>query len=217
MAKTTDEYVFATILKRAADSGIALDKSKNAREWFRKKAASYREVNRDKLFKDAITTNRVIPGEMYMYVYDAKTADKLPYWDAFPLIFCTNVTKDGHEGINLHYLPPLLRAKLMDALYSTVNNKRFDATTKLRINYNILKSASSMRYFRPCYKKYLSSHVKSQFILVPAAEWDIALFLPTQNFKKASAENVWAESTNFDSGKSSGRRTSRAKFRSRFK
>lgn len=197
MASTTDDYIFARILKRAAEEKIGMEKGKTARDWFRKKASSYKEINRNRLFKDAIVTNNLIPGKMYMYVYDAKTADKLPYWDAFPVIFCTNVTSEGHEGINLHYLPPLLRAKLMDALYSTLNNKRFDATTKLKINYNILKSASSMQFFRPCYKKYLRSHVRSQFIEVPASEWEIAMFLPTQNFKKASEEVVWSESSNY--------------------
>lgn len=217
MAKTTDEYVFVSLLKRAADSGVSAEQGKKAREWLRSKAMAYRGVNRDKLFKDAIVTSNVVPGRMYMYVYDAKTKEKLPYWDAFPVIFCTRVTQQGHEGINLHYLPPVLRARLMDALYSTMNNDRFDITTKLRINYNILKSASNMKYFKPCYKKYLSSYVKSQFIEVPASEWEIAMFLPTQNFQKASAEFVWSQASSPGPSKPKGARTRGSRFRTRFK
>ena len=44
-----------------------------------------------------------------------------------------------------------------------------------------------MRYFKPCFKHYLLNHVKSRFAEVPAPEWEIATFLPTAQWKKASA------------------------------
>lgn len=214
---TTDNYVFAAILKKAAMEGVAALNIKKSREWFRNKALSYGNINRDSLFNNSIQTNNVIPGKMYMYVYDAKTKDKLPYWDAFPLIFCTNVDGVGHEGINLHYLPPVLRARLMDSLYSTMNNQKYDASTKLRISYSILKQASGMKYFRPCYKKYLKSQVKSKFIEVQPHEWDIALFLPLQNFQKSTAEQVWRDSSSFDASKfKATRRKSKWQNRKRF-
>jgi hypothetical protein len=55
---------------------------------------------------------------------------------------------DGFLGINLHYISPLLRAKLMDALYSTINNKNYNDTTSLQISYDILKSAAQFRLFK---------------------------------------------------------------------
>lgn len=216
MASTkTDDYIFAAILKKAADERIIPNKTKSSREWFRQKALDYKNVNRDNLFKDAILKNKPTPGKMYMYVYDAKTKDKLPYWDAFPLIFCVGIDSGGHSGINLHYLPPVLRARLMDALYTTVNNNKYDNSTKLRISYNILKTASNMKYFKPCYKEYLSSHVKSRLIEVPPAEWDVALFLPTQNFQKASAEQVWRDTATFDASKGMKGKQIRTKFKNR--
>lgn len=216
MAVTTNEYIFARILKQAAAAGIGMERNLKSREWLRNKAGEIKRVNRDKLFDKARTTNRMIPGKMYMYVYDAKTKDKLPYWDAFPLIFCTTLNSHGHDGINLHYLPPVLRAKLMDALYTTLNNDRFDETTKIQVSYNILKQASSMKFFKPCYKKYLSNHIRSQIIEIHPTEWDIAMFLPTQNFQKASAEEVWRDSSAFDAYKAKGKK-GRAKFRTKFK
>ena len=102
--------------------------------------------------------------------------------------------KDGFNGINFHYLPPILRAKLMDALYTTVNNKTYDATTKVRISYDILKGVSKFRLFKPTLKKYLRNHIRSNFLQVSSSEWDIALFLPTENFKKANKDQVWADS-----------------------
>jgi hypothetical protein len=51
-----------------------------------------------------------------------------------------------------------------------------------------------MRYFKPCLKHYLLAHVKSRFAEVPAAEWEIAAFLPTAQWEKASAGKVYQDS-----------------------
>ena len=133
-------------------------------------------------------------GYMYAFKYDPKTKNDLPYYDTFPLIFPVRMDSDGFLGINFHYLPPVLRAKLMDALYSTLTNKKYDDTTKLKISYSILQSASKYRFFKPMLKKYLRSHVRSQFLEVQVNEWDIAIFLPTESFRKADTGRVWEES-----------------------
>ena len=39
-----------------------------------------------------------------MFFYDAKTQDKLPYWDYFPLCIPIKKYKNGFMGLNLHYL-----------------------------------------------------------------------------------------------------------------
>jgi hypothetical protein len=51
-----------------------------------------------------------------------------------------------------------------------------------------------MKYFKPCFKRYLMSNVRSRFALVPAPEWEIATFLPTQDFQKSGKSAVWADS-----------------------
>jgi hypothetical protein len=129
-----------------------------------------------------------------MYLYDPKYKDTLPFYDKFPLIFPFHVESDRFWGINFHYLPPPLRAKLMDSLYDVANNQRYDESTKLRINYQILNSASKFRYFKPCVKQYLFTQMKSKFVYIYPSEWDIALFLPSEKFSKASKAQVWAES-----------------------
>ena len=34
-------------------------------------------------------------------------------------------------------------------------------------------------------------HVESQIVRVPMTEWEIAIFLPTEEFKKQKAQSVW--------------------------
>jgi hypothetical protein len=101
---------------------------------------------------------------------------------------------DGFLGLNLHYLPPNLRAKLMDGLYTISNNKKFDETTRMKLSYDMLKSASKFRGYKPCIKRYLNSHLQSRLAYINATEWDIALFLPTEQFAKAGKNEVWADS-----------------------
>lgn len=131
---------------------------------------------------------------MYMFFYDPKHKKTLPYYDTFPLIFPFKKTNKGFLGINLHYLPLTMRAKLMDALYEITNNDRYDKSTKLQISYNILNSASRFKFFRPCIKQYLSNHVKSRFVNIQASDWDTALWLPVERFKKQSKDQVWKDS-----------------------
>jgi hypothetical protein len=133
-------------------------------------------------------------GYMYAFKYDPKMKKELPYYDTFPLIFPVRIDSDGFLGINFHYLPPVLRAKLMNALYSTLTNKKYDDSTRVKISYSILQSASKYRYFKPMLKKYLRSHVRSQFLEIQVNEWDMAIFLPTESFRKADTGRVWEES-----------------------
>ena len=171
-------------------------RTKKAREWFRKKARGLTDVNKMDLISDDRLTQKNAPssGKMYMFFYDPKTKATLPYYDTFPLILYVDSAPGGFYGLNLHYLPPAPRAKLFDALLSTANNRKFDDSTKLKINYQILKSTSKYSAFAPCFKHYLSGYVKSKVVQVDAPEWPIAMFLPTESFRKASTSKVWSDS-----------------------
>lgn len=182
-------------------NGAKLDAAE-ARDWYRSEALKIKKVNTQQLIKeitseDGPSFNKLINwsiGRMFLFNYDPKTENKLPYFDAYPLVFPFSVVKGGFYGLNLHYLPPPLRAKMMDAFLSIQTNESYDDTTKLRLTYNVLKSTSRMKYFKPCVKHYLYSQLRSKLILVPADKWDMALMLPLQQFQKASEARIWADS-----------------------
>jgi hypothetical protein len=94
----------------------------------------------------------------------------------------------------MHYLPPILRAKLMDQLYTVLTNKAFDETTRLSASYKVLNSAAKFKEFQPTIKHYLNAHVRTKPAYINPSEWDIALFLPTQQFVGATATQVYADS-----------------------
>lgn len=170
--------------------------TKKARNWFRQKAQDLGKINKLDLIADKRLTqlDRPSPGQMFLFTYDPKTKQQLPYYDTFPLILMVGPAEGGFYGLNLHYLPPAPRARLFDALLETASDKRYDDSTKLKINYEILKSTERYKAFRPCFKHYLSGKVKSKIVRVDAPEWPIAVFLPTESFKKASTRKVWADS-----------------------
>ena len=76
----------------------------------------------------------------------------------------------------------------------TTNNKKYDSSTKFALSYEMLKGASKMKYFKPCYKHYLTKHVRGKMAFVPAPEWEIATFLPTADFQKASSGTIYGNS-----------------------
>ena len=139
---------------------------------------------------------------MYHFFYDPKTKDDLPYYDRFPLVFPFKrgfvrqraIESGSFLGINLHYLPPQLRARLMDGLYTISTDKTFDENTRIRLSYNILNKASKFRFFKPCVKRYLVNRVRSRFVKINADQWDTALFLPTERFVKKSKSYVQRQS-----------------------
>lgn len=188
--------IFDDILVRGVRQGQIPARTQDAREWFRNKARESRSNARypANIIDSGNKTNNVLVGHMYHFFYDPKTKADLPYYDRFPLIFMVGPAPKGFYGINLHYLPPKLRALLMDNLYSVVSDKRYDENTKLRISYDILKGASKYRFFKPTFKHYLNANVQSRFVKIDSVEWDIALFLPTERFEKASKSKVFADS-----------------------
>ena len=193
--------VFDDILLKGIRTGQVPGRTQDAREWYRNQAKALPKKNQtDRLIRDLRTDQnrrqdtRFLLGNMYLFAYDPKHKDTLPYYDRFPLIFPINKAKGGFLGINLHYLPPPFRAKLMDELYTVMNNKAFNDTTRLTANYKILNSTTKFRHFKPCIKHYLTAHVRSKPAYINPTEWDVALFLPTQKFVGATATQVYADS-----------------------
>lgn len=191
--------VFDDILLKGIRSGQVPARSKEARDWYRDQAkgVARSSVQENRLVRQMGSEryeNRFRLGQMYMFVYDPKHKETLPYYDRFPLIFPINRAKDGILGINFHYLPLQLRAKLMDSLYEVSTNDKYDETTRMRISYNLLNNATKYKEFKPTVKHYLTSQIRTRLVYISPSEWDIALFLPTERFEKATKTKVWAES-----------------------
>jgi hypothetical protein len=178
------ESLFRQLEIEAFRAGIK-PRTRQSIDWFRNKAREMfrgRVVgSRNKIMQDEALELRNRPitkgpaGNMYMFFYDPKYKETLPYYDGFPLIIMMGPAKGGFYGLNLHYLPPVVRARVLDSLLGS----------KGTIPQNVVA---------PAMKHYLFKHVRSRFALVEEPEWEIATFLPTSDWNKANANKVYRDS-----------------------
>lgn len=133
-------------------------------------------------------------GGLYCFYYDPKGKDTLPYYDRFPMVLVLDRYPDGFLGLNLHYLPFQYRVAFLGKLMKFAEMDDAGEIQRLRVTYDILTASKRLKEFRPCIKKYLTGHVQSKILAIQPNEWDIAAFLPLQQFKGASAGKVWEDS-----------------------
>lgn len=187
--------LFDTLQAGAQRAGVQA-RTKDSQKWFRKKAQELVMPNRKALLKDDALerTGRNIAGNMYMYFYDPKHKATLPYYDRFPLTIMVDAAPGGFYGLNLHYLNYGVRARFLDELMNLAPKNVKDTTRLVKLRYDLLQGVKKYKEFKPCFKHYLGKHVVSQFSRVPMTDWEIAIFLPVEQFKKKSKTSIWNES-----------------------
>ena len=147
-------------------------------QWYRNRIKELGTPSQAQLIRDGKITGRVNFGALNMFIYDPKLKNKLPYYDTFPLVLPLESYRDGFLGINFHYLPYALRARLLSRLDPDAN-------------YSALKN---VRLVKPTLKRYLNSNVRSRFRKLEEEDFMTAIMLPVQRFKKSSASKVWSDS-----------------------
>ena len=147
-------------------------------QWYRNRIKELGTPSQTQLIRDGKITGRVNFGALNMFIYDPKLKNKLPYYDTFPLVLPIERYRDGFLGINFHYLPYALRARLLSRLDPNAN-------------YSALKN---VRLVKPTLKRYLNSNVRSRFRKLEEEDFMTAIMLPVQRFKKSSTNKVWSDS-----------------------
>ena len=87
--------------------------------------------------------------------------------------------RDRFYGLNFHYLPYALRARLLDAA----------GQDKLSVS-----AVENSRLTKPTIKRYLFGYTRSMFRKIDSEDNLTAIMLPVQRFKKASENTVWGDS-----------------------
>lgn len=188
--------IIKKLIDRYHDTGKQKRHTAESREWFRKEVRrNFSNVRTARFVKES-KQHSMTPhiGDLYMYDYDPKYKDELPYYDKFPMVFIVDMDSKGFLGINLHYLPPKLRLVLFTKLLTIRNEKRYRQSTKLKLSWEVLKSFSQFSLVEPCVKRYLYDHLRSRFVKVDPQAWEIMISMPVERFAKASQKQVWAES-----------------------
>jgi len=169
--------LFSDLEIAAFRAGIT-PRTKESIKWFRQKAGALGKVTGETIFQqDTVkmqASMRNPLGNMYMFYYNAKHRNTLPYFDAFPLVVITSMAEGGFYGLNLHYLPPPLRAKALNGLLGG--------------------DGLPPKYVKPTIHRYLTTQVRSKFALIEEPEWEIATFLPTAQWRGAGVGKIYRDS-----------------------
>ena len=147
--------------------------------WYRNRIKELGTPNTAELLRSGKLAKRPHEGFLNMYIYAPKFKDKLPYYDTFPLIMYLKTAEKGFYGLNFHYLPYALRARLLDAA----------GQDKLEVN-----AVSRSRLTKPTIKRYLFGYLRSMCLRIDPEDNLTAIMLPVQRFKKASDNKVWGDS-----------------------
>ena len=186
------DRLFDRLEQEAFRAGIQA-RTQQSMAWFRKRVSNLR-VSRVGLLAQGPQRAKHSYGRMYNFQYDPKMKLSLPYYDRFPLCIPIQRAKGGFHGINLHYLHPVIRAQFLDALMDFASDQNFTIGTRMRLTYNMLKGSTKLKWFKPCFKHYLTNHIQSPLLLIEPADWEIAIFLPTDSFRKVDRSSVWGNS-----------------------
>lgn len=201
MAKSIKRYSknpFADAVKLAESANIKL-RTAQSLAWYRKHVSkslthisSWNAVSRT---GEASVARSISPGSIYTFIYSPKHKNTLPYYDATPLVIPFQDEGKTFLAFNLHYLPMSTRAIVMDMLFK-INQGGGTDNQKMTAKYNVIMSMNKSNLFKPCVKRYLKSHVRSQFLEFKPEHWELSIFLPIANFQKASSSQVHADSMN---------------------
>jgi hypothetical protein len=170
---------------------------KDSQAWFSDKTKEMGTVTPNKVMMGNAGQNMthvLTPGKLYMFYYDPKMKETLPYYDTFPLVLPFARDSNTFTGLNLHYLDYQTRFQLFKALLKITGAGRLNAKTKLEYSWKLVKSVAQLAPAQACIKMYLFDHLRSPFLEVPPKEWATACMLPVHRFVGSSASSVWKDS-----------------------
>ena len=147
--------------------------------WYRNRIKELGTPSVPELLRTGKLNKTPHPKHLNMFVYAPKFAKKLPYYDTFPLVMYLKSAEGGFYGLNFHYLPYALRARLLDAA----------GQDKLSVS-----AVEGSRLTKPTIKRYLFGYTRSMFRKIDSDDNLTAIMLPVQRFKKAGENKVWGDS-----------------------
>ena len=189
---------FLSKVSDAIKTGTVGQEVRRSAQWFQDKIKGlkgglrnqFSSTNAAKFYREAETKvnpnllkRRAELGDLFCYYYNPKYRATLPYYDMFPMIMLISAEKDTFLGINFHYLRPKWRAVLLDRVSAKLGSG-LPRWSKLR----------QIRQIAPTIKRYRFDHIMRRVVPIEENEQEIAIFLPTERFKKSAKAKVWADS-----------------------
>lgn len=107
-------------------------------------------------------------GHLVMFRYEAKTAEKLRFYDKNPLVLVVLNENEMFYGTNLHYYNPKSRLGIIQMIQEMQESGN--------------QTWEKFLFGSTGFHKYLKSEVRSLFLDVAQEEWEAASLLPAEEF-----------------------------------
>ena len=160
--------------------------------WYRQKVQELLPKPQVRLMiREGIKTQKVTKrpnfGMMNLFYYRPKGAEKLPYYDIFPLVIpMGRRLNDGFVGINFHYLSVPQRWLLLERLSMFQMPSELDSFDTEEGGGDVMAlfwpKIKRKRGVKPIVRRYLNKYVKSYYLKIELSEMLIALTLPVERF-----------------------------------
>lgn len=162
-------------------------------QWYQAQIAKLGKINPSTLLKEGKLVSTIFPGEMYMFRYDPKLKESLTYYDTFPLVLPFRKVPGGFLGVNFHYMPYLIRMRMLRLVSEYAEDAKIDDNTFVRLSWRVIESSTRMAPIKHCVKHYLLDQVQTRFLKIPFPDWVIASQLPVERFVGEDKANIWRD------------------------
>ena len=143
------------------------------------------------MIREGIKTQKVTVrpnfGMMNLFYYRPKGAEKLPYYDVFPLVIpLGRRLNNGFVGINFHYLSVPQRWLLLERLSMFQMPSELDAFDSEEGGGDVMalfwSKIRRKRGVKPIVRRYLTKYIQTRFLKIELSEMLIALAIPMERF-----------------------------------
>lgn len=197
-------YIKQRIAELSKEFGGKIRASIACMEWYESNVKS-------KILNEVeITRTRFQPGKIYVFKYNPKYANELPWFDENPVVLAIEQVNNNDLGINLNLLPVPFKEKLLDELFTKmrvkVDKKETDLISEileietpsginalkekpLRITYEGVKLYLEKYGYEFALRQYIPSRKKGQAV-VSYSKWPEIALCDFMKFKKTNVMKV---------------------------
>jgi hypothetical protein len=133
---------------------------------------------------------RKLTGQVLLFRYIPKSKDRI--FDRYPLVIVTGISGSMFSGINLHYIPPMDRFKMILLMNNLLYNYNERDPQKVRVKIlSLLNKKIFAKYYGTVFNNYLPKNIMGKPKITTPEEWTNFAFLPV--FKGVNPANLYSE------------------------
>lgn len=171
--------------------------SKNAVQWFKDSIRGLKknQLGKQQDYLNIIKDNKrnvrnTLRGQVLLFQYRPK--DKPKFYDRFPIVIVLDFKGRNLLGLNLHYIPPLDRLRILLLMNTLIFNPKEQNLQKTRIRIlSLLNKQIFAKYLGTAVNYYTVENIVGKPKITTPEEWTHFAFLPL--FKGINPAKLYAE------------------------